>query len=200
VLAAWEITGVNASATPVFTNTTSGTGITSNSTTLSLGSGVTASGTADTFGGTSFDEVSLANAITANDYLSWIVQADPGNTISVTNIFWRFQRTTTGGSNAVLRTSFDGFTADIFGLTNFTGAAGGGDANFAVSSMTGSNVVEFRLYTFTATAGGGVDRFRTIGGNDLIVQGLVIPEPTTMALVGISSLAILWRRRKLHHA
>ena len=199
ILAAWDMSGVNASGTPVFTNTTSAAGITSNSTTLSLGSGVTPSATANTFGGTTFTANNLSGAVSSNDYLSWTIQADPGNLITITNVSWNFQRTTTGGSNLTLVSSYDGFTTDVFGLTNFTGAAGGGDANFAVTTISGSNSVEFRIYAYNAADSAGVDRFRNLAGNDLVVQGTItaIPEPASMLLfgTGVGVLGLIRRRR-----
>jgi hypothetical protein len=197
LLTAWSVVGVNASTTPVFTNTLSGANITSNSCVLSLGAGVTASGTADTFGGTGFTEVSLANAITANDYISWILQADSGYQISVTNITWNLNRAAgTGASNLVLRSSFDGFTANLFTLTDFPGTTGGGDSIIPLSSLSGSNSVEFRAYIWS---GSGATRFRNGTGNDLFVQGsvLAIPEPGSMMLMGLGLLGLTYLRRKL---
>jgi hypothetical protein len=199
LLAAWEMTGANAVTMPVLTNVFSAVGITSNSTVLRLGAGVTPdSGTANTFAGSSFGEVSLANAISVSDYFSWTVQADPGGSISVTNIAWKFQRTGTGGSNYVLRSSFDGFVTDLYSSNNFLAAAGSGDANFPLSSLSGSNSLEFRLYVWSASSDAtGVDRFRTTGGTDLTIQGTVIPEPGTMALMGLGLLGLTYLRRKI---
>lgn len=197
-LCGWDVTGINASTTPVFTNTVSGANIASNSCVLSLGSGVADSGTANTFGGLNFNEVSLANAIAANDYFSWVVQADEGYQVSITNISWNFTRTGTGGSNLVLRSSFDGYTADLYTLNDFLITSPYGDANFA-TSLSGSNRVEFRLYVWSATDSGGVDRFRNLAGSDLLVEGTatVIPEPGSLALMGLGLLGVAILRLRI---
>ncbi len=194
LLAGWEVTGVNASAVPVFTNTVAGANINSNANVLSLGSGVSASATADTFGGTSFNVADLGTAISGNKYISWTLQAQNGWLFSVTNISMNFNRTGTGGSNMVLRSSADGFSSDLNTWNNFAGTAGGGDANIGMS-LSATNSLEFRLYIWGASAASGADRFRTISGNDLQIQGTtMIPEPATLGLLGLGALALIYRR------
>jgi hypothetical protein len=194
LLAGWELTGINASANPVFTNTTAGANIDSASTVLRLGSGVTASGTANTFGGTSWGATDYAGAAAADEYISWFVQADAGFALSVTNIRFDFERTSTGISNWVVQSSFDGFTANLFAsndMNNLTVSP-----SFGVS-LAGSNSVEFRLYGWNAGGGAGVARLRTLTGEDLEIQGTVIPEPGTMAMMGLGLLGLAYLRRRI---
>jgi len=194
LLSGWALTGINASANPVFTNTTSAAGITAASTVLRLGSGVTASGAANTFGGTSWGATDYAGAFAANEYISWFVQADVGSIITVTNISFNFERSGAGTSNIVVQSSFDGFSANLFASNDMN------NTTFAPSfgvSLSGSNSVEFRLYGWNAGAAAGVTRFRDLTGNDLAVQGTVIPEPGTMALMGLGLLGLGYLRRKI---
>ena len=194
LLAGWELTGINASANPVFTGTTVAANITLAGTVLSLGSGVTPSGTASTFGGTSWGATDYAGAFAANEYISWFLQAEAGYSLSVTNVRFDFEKTPAGISNLVVQSSFDGFTANLF--------ASNGMANTTVSpsfgvNLSGSNSVEFRLYGWNAGSAAGVARFRNLAGEDLEIQGTVIPEPGTLALMGLSLLGLAILRRKL---
>jgi hypothetical protein len=194
ILSGWEVTGVNASANPVFTNTFSGANITSNNCVLRLGSGVTASGTASTFGGTSWGATDYAGAVAANEYISWFVQADAGFTLSVTNLHFDFERTSTGISNVVVQSSFDGFAANLFASNTI------GNTTFSPSfglNLSGSNSIEFRLYGWNAGAAAGVARIRTLANNDIEIQGTVIPEPGTMALMGLGLLGLTILRRRV---
>jgi hypothetical protein len=195
LLAAWDINGVNAAATPVFTNTTSLAGITSNSTVLRLGAGITASGTANTFGGTSWSAANYADAVSSNDYISWFLQADSGFFMTVTNISFGFQRSATGPSNMVLQSSFDGFSANLFASNGITGLSFSPDFGL---SLAGSNSVEFRIYGFFgASPASGLARHQNNTGNDISIQGTVIPEPGSMALMGLGLLGLAYLRRKI---
>lgn len=196
LLAAWDINGVNAAAIPVFTNTTSAVGITSNSTVLSLGAGITPSGTANTFGGTTWSAADYAGAVSSNDYISWFLQADAGYSITVTNISFGFQRSATGPSNMVLQSSFDGFSANLFSSNGITGLSFSPDFGL---SLAGSNSIEFRIYAFFgANPSTGLARHQNGVGNDISIEGTVaIPEPGTMALMGIGLLGLGILRRKV---
>ena len=192
LLAGWDVTGVNAAATPVFTCTTVGANVTLSSTVLSLGLGITPSGAANTFVGSTWTAANYADAVTSNDYVSWFIQADPGFSLTVTNIFFNFARTATGGSNIVVQSSFDGFSANLFASNNvgltFV-------PTFGVS-LSGSNSVEFRLYGWAASGSTGTLGIRNLAAEDLVVEGTVIPEAGTMAMmsIGLLGLAILRRR------
>lgn len=196
LLTAWDVLGVNAATIPVLTNSYTAANIISNSAVLRLGAGITASGAADSFGGTSVNEASLVDAIAANDYFSWYVEAGSGYGFAVTNIAFNMNRTGTGASNIVIRSSVDGFSVDLFTLNNFPATSGGGDSTFALS-LAVTNSVEFRLYAWSG--GVGTTRFRQLSGGDLSVYGTIeaIPEPTTVALLGLSGVLLVRGFRRL---
>lgn len=193
LLAAWEVTGVTASTVPVFTNTYTAANIDSNQTYLTLGSGITASTAANTFQGSTWTATSYADAVSSNDYISWFIVAEAGYQFTVTNIAFNFVRSSTGASNVVVQSSYDSFSSDLFSSNNI------GNTTFAPSisvSLTDTSDVEIRLYGWGASGTTGTTGIRTLSGNDLIVQGTIaaIPEPGTMALLGLGLLATALRR------
>ncbi len=101
----------------------------------------------------------------------------------------------TGDRNLFLRTSLDGYTANISPgvvtapasstLTTFTFA----DTPL-YNSVQGS--VTFRLYTYNSA---GINR--SVRVDNIVVDGAVIPEPTTFAMLlgGLGIVSLLRRRR-----
>ncbi|HMP90466.1 MAG TPA: hypothetical protein PJ991_09700 [Kiritimatiellia bacterium] len=103
----------------------------------------------------------LADAIASNDYFSITITAQPGATFTITNFLWRATRSGTGPSNFVLRSSQDGFTANLAAWTH----AGTGNINHSNSlSMASDSNVVFRLYGFEVSGNAGSARF-TDGAN-----------------------------------
>jgi len=73
-------------------------------------------------------------------------------------------------------------------LTNSSWQAHTADSNLP-TGMTGQ--ITFRLYGYGASASGG------FGLDTVVVNGTVIPEPGTMALMGIGLLGLGILRRKV---
>jgi len=145
------------------------------------------------FNANNWTETSLANAITAEDYFTWTINADPGYVFAVTNVAFNFQRSSTGGQDWALRSSADGFATDI----QTWSALGNGSYN--TDTVLGSaSSLEFRFYGYNGSSTAGTAGFEGTG-DDLTVYGTLaaIPEPTTLALLAAGLALLLNRRRKM---
>lgn len=202
-LASWEVTSVDAGATNPLNATTLGDNIASAY--LTLGSGVSASGTADTFGGTGFNQTSLADAISAGDYISFSLTPDTGSTMRLSSISFN-----SGVGSAItnfhgsLLSSATGFTA-LNSLHNYSFSTAGAPTQVVTLSGVSelqnvTSAIEFRLYGFRGLDGTSTFRIRNLSGDDLIIQGTVtapVPEPATYGLFGgLSALGLAAFRRR----
>ena len=104
----------------------------------------------------------LAEAVAGNDYIQFIVTPNAGFSFTPTALVFTWDRSATGPSSVTLRSSVDGFTAD---LGTVTGMISGGAATTTVRTITIttlSNITTattFRLYGYGATATGGTGGF-----------------------------------------
>jgi len=202
-LATWEVTGQNAAANNPLQATTLGSSISSAS--LSIGGGITASGSVDTFGGSAFNTTTLADAITGGDYISFTISPDSEYAISVSSIaFNSGVSTAVTNFNVALLSSITGFTSANSLLTyNFssTGAPAQSITLSGVSLLQNvNNAIEFRLYGWRDSAGTSTFRIRSLSGNDLVINGSVtaVPEPSTYAAIfgAVALLGTLFIRRR----
>lgn len=167
---------------------------------LTRGAGLGTPPYADTFSGSRAEESSLADAIADGDYFSWTMTADPGFELSLESLSLR-PSTQAASLTMVLFSSVDGFAA---GGEIDTYTFSGNNTQFTTDLSGLSNVssVEFRLVAF-----GSDNQFQQMGigrafnGNaddDLVISGAAvpIPEPASLALVGVGTLAILGGRRR----
>ncbi|MCP5537949.1 MAG: PEP-CTERM sorting domain-containing protein [Akkermansiaceae bacterium] len=154
---------------------------------------------------------SLANAITANDYVTFTIAVDtPGTTLNISDFSvggavasttnnrpadtWNVLAQVNGGStwvaaNALLTT--DKVIGVVQGLTAFD------DIHIDLSgdsTFQGITSVEFRIYMWGSNGNGTTSRGQI---DNLVVEGTVaIPEPSSAALLGLGGLALILRRRK----
>jgi hypothetical protein len=199
---AWEVNGVNAGATNPFPATTiSITNITSAA--LTLGSGVTTSSAANTFGGSEFNQTSLVDAISGADYIAFSVTVNAGYRLSVSNISFNSGVGSATTFNGALLSGPTGFTSSDSLNTYSFSTAGAPAQSVSLSGVTALQsivgTVEFRLYGWRDTSGTSTFRIRDLSGNDLVITGTTspIPEPSAYAaLAGLATLGLAATRRR----
>ncbi len=135
-------------------------------TNLTLGAGVTAAANGNRFGGNTWFDVgdtnptTLAESVTGNDYIEFIVTPNVGFSFTPTSFVFVWDRSAASGPpNVTLRSSADGFTADLGTITSIA------SGTFAINTITISGLTAlstattFRLYGYGATATGGTGGF-----------------------------------------
>lgn len=200
-LASWDVNGADASVTNPLAATVLSTDIAS--ATLALGSGVTASASNDTFGGSAFNSTSLDSAVLNADYLSFTITPSAGFKLSISSIsFNTGVATAVTNFNASLLSSSTGFTSSdslySYSFSTTTPAAQSVTLSGIPALQNVANSIEFRLYGYRDSAGMSTYRIRNLSGSDLIINGTVtaIPEsPTYSLLGGISVLGLTSLRR-----
>jgi len=133
-----------------------------------------------------------AAAFDTNKYFTFTLTPNAGNAINLTNFIYTGQASGTGPSFFAFRSSLDTFTNNI-------GTPLAGGATIDLSGAPFQNLTsasEFRLYGWNASSTAG-----TFSVNDFTFNGTItaVPEPTSLALLGIAGCAGLvaaYRRRK----
>ena len=160
---------------------------------LSRGAGIIYNSGGD-FNSRHWTETSLAAAETADDYIEWGFTVPVGKSVTISNIYIRYDRSGTGPTDLQIQINGSAVYTD--------NAVSGSSSNNEItgleatqSGLTGN--VAIRLYGWNASATTGTfdveDTSTWDGSNGLIVDGFVIPEPATFGLIG---LALLFFRRK----
>lgn len=136
-------------------------------TNLTFGAGITSAANVNRFGGSSW-ATSLANAISGNDYIQFIVTPTAGCSVTPTSFIFNWQTSNAVFTTVTLRSSADGFAADIGSqavtttITQYT---------ITIPGITNNpGPLTFRLYGYggsvVGTTTGGFD----IGSNIVNVQ------------------------------
>lgn len=142
------------------------------SSTISRGAGLTAAANADRFNATNWALTSIANAVSGNNYMEIVVTPQAGFQFDVTTINIQLQRSLTGPSAIVLRSSIDGFATNIDGVKTIVDVATTQSFTFAVNQNNNSSPVTYRFYAY-AEASGGSGGIGDGAGNDIVVNGIV---------------------------
>ncbi|MCH7523612.1 MAG: choice-of-anchor D domain-containing protein [Bacteroidetes bacterium] len=142
------------------------------SSTITRGSGLTASNNGDRFNATSWATTSIANAVTGNDYMEFTIIPNAGYQFDVTTIVLNFQRSGTGPRGLALRSSLDSFITNIDGEKAITDNTSTQIITFNIGQANSSSSVTYKIYGW-AEATGGSGGIGDGTGNDLIVNGSV---------------------------
>jgi len=165
------------------------------------GSGLTAVGNADRFNAQGWDGTADADAaLAANNYFEWTITPSASYSMSITQIAFQVQRSNTGASNLVLRTSVDSYAANLNTLNNFAGNNATVGSTFNSSGVSAlqdaTGAITFRVIAWPGASTGSLG-FEG-AGNDIQIFGTttLVPEPTTVLLMASGLLALSASRRK----
>ena len=184
-LLAWDFDGnLGTEATDTYDSKNANISGTPPSGVISRGSGNNPAANSGRFNANGWNNASLANAITDNDYFEWTISPNSGFEMSLTSIDFNYQRSSTGPQNAAIRSSLDGYTTSIQSFSNL------GESDSRSVSLTGfdnlDSSVTFRFYAWGATSSGGTGGFEG-DGKDLVINGniqLATPTPVTYTYNG----------------
>ena len=145
---------------------------------IGRGAGITGSTTSNRYSAKNW-----STAFDATDYFTFTLDANDGYEINFENFVYTGTASGTGPKTFLLRSSLDGYTADIGSPT-----AAGTTIDLSASQFQNlTTPVEFRFYGYGSSGGGG-----TFSINDYTFNGMVnsvpVPEPGTLALLGVGSL------------
>lgn len=150
--------------------------------TISRGAGLTASGNADRFNANGWALTSIANAVTGNNYMEFTITPTVGYQFSVSSVVVIWQRSGTGNTAIALRSSVDGYAANLDTEKAIVDNTASQTFTFTFTQANSTSAVTYRIYGYAeqTTGTGGPEGT----GNDIIVNGTVTP-----AITGIESIA-----------
>jgi hypothetical protein len=138
--------------------------------TISRGAGLTASANTDRFNATNWSTVSIANAVTNNQYMQFTITPNAGYDFTVSSIVIQLQRSGTGPSAIAIRNSLDGYAANLdtqYAIVDNTSTQ---TFTFTFAQTNSISAVTYRIYCYAEAAGGsGGPGDGT--GNDIVVNG-----------------------------
>ncbi|NML56123.1 Calx-beta domain-containing protein [Chryseobacterium cheonjiense] len=177
-LAAWDTNGLSLCGTSPFAPATIASNISVGG--FTLGSGVSATGCASsTWGGSNWTTTSVLNtAISTNDFFTYSINANTGNTLSLSSIDMYATRTSAGPTLSQIQYSIDGgstynnigsaitistsvslYTIDLSLIS-------------ALQNVPSSTTIRFRVVNYSASGTGNFYIGNNIG-NDYIIKGYV---------------------------
>ncbi len=160
-----DITDANPSATNPFVT---GQVVNANITVTGIGRG---SGLGGNAGSNRYNANNWNTAFDATDYFTFTLTPAAGYKINFVSLVYTGQRSSTGPNSFALRSSLDGFTANIGSPT----ATGGTISLSATAYQNVSGAIEFRFYGWAGTAAAG-----TYSINDFTFNGTVAAAGPTI--------------------
>ena len=155
------------------------------SSTISRGTGLSASNNAGRFNATSWALTSIANAVTGNDYMEFTITPNSGYQFSISSVFIALQRSLTGPSGIAIRSSLDSYASNLDQEYSITDNTNTQTFTFTFAQSNSSSPVTYRIYMWAegTTGSGGIGDYT---GNDIVVNGTVssttiLPEPSNHA-------------------
>jgi Carboxypeptidase regulatory-like domain/Fibronectin type III domain/Protein of unknown function (DUF1533) len=160
-------------------------------TNLTLGS-VTPAANANRLGGSNWfdtgdtNPTTLAESVTGNDYIQFVVTPNAGFSFTPTSFVFGWDHSGTGPGSLTLRSSVDNFATDLGTVTGLAASQTNGNT-INISGLTAlTSATTFRLYGYGATAAGGVGGFDTatnavnvvLNGSTASASGLTPPTLT----------------------
>ena len=135
------------------------------------GAGLTAANNAGRFNATFWTTTALlSDAITNNDYMEFTITPNSGFKMTLDSLYFNWEKSGSGPGSVTVRSSVDGYTADLFAVTGLANTANPQQK----ADLTGfddlTTSVTFRFYGFGATGTAGSGGFESTGA-DLIVKG-----------------------------
>lgn len=157
-----------------------------NTSTISRGTGLTASANADRFNATNWALTSIANAVSGNNYMEFTISPLAGYEFTVSSITISLQRSGTGPSAIALRSSADGYTSNLDAVKTIVDNTSTQTFTFTFTQSSTSSPISYRMYMYAEAIGGsgGPGDFT---GNDIIVNGTVSAIATNTITTGTVS-------------
>ena len=158
----------------------------------------------------------MPGAWSSGQYWEFSVTADAGFSFDLDTLTFDIGRAGNGTNDWAIRTSVDGFAADVeyrnqgtlgnvtgqtvnfntFADTGMSGTSGGGEGAFTAGQFDGLSTITIRIAYDDRQGNSGTGSATRM--DNWTVNGTVIavPEPSSTALLGLGGLALILRRRK----
>ncbi|WP_284650787.1 choice-of-anchor D domain-containing protein [Flavobacterium terrisoli] len=168
---------------------------------LSFGAGVTPALNAHRFGGSNWwntgnsTNSTLAEAIAGNDYIQFTVTPNAGYNFTPTSFVFQWERSGTGPSSVALRSSIDGYAANLGAVTGMAASLTTGNT-ITISGLTNiTTATTFRLYGYGGTATGGTGGFDEAASPSIVnvvLNGTTALSAITTAQAGDWNTGATW--------
>ncbi|WP_299103665.1 lamin tail domain-containing protein [uncultured Tenacibaculum sp.] len=148
---------------------------------ISRGSGLTASNNGNRFNATSWNTGTVDDAITGNDYMEFTITPNATFQFTVSSIDVNVQRSGSGPRAVSLRSSVDGYAANLDAEKTILDNTSTQTFTFTFAQAASTSAVTYRFYLHSAEGTGGSGGFEG-SGNDITVNGTVTAASSDPAI------------------